>query len=371
MPDSSSPSTDASGGHDTVAPDNGDGLSFISRDRELRVSDGTRSAPLGEQASGVISTVIEGPVARVRYENLANCGESAEVRTYTLASLRARLENVTALAHHRAGRWSEAASGFRRAALVDPTFKPARVNLACALSRGGLLEEAALALAPLLRAAPVYTYLEIMSDPELEALREHPSVVALRSPHPGTATSVGFSAAYGTVAIGHGAQSWGSSHHVASVDLRDATTGELLVEHVDIGWGDTDEDGDITRPAAVRRRVEAIDRTLRDLGFMAPEPQHLVHVDYGEPYPWTARFPAERLSVVMTDSHARAIRGDTVLGQIAARIHADVTVAYFPSARLFAINWAYDMPEGCDPGHRWSDTALLRMDGLDGVASSN
>ena len=105
----------------------------------------------------------------------------------TVAKLNARLENVAALALHRARKWTEAAAGFSRALALDPTLDVAATNLASAQLLAGKPEDALRTLAPLLEKAPVATYAQVASDPELAPLLKRPALAALRAPTPGKA----------------------------------------------------------------------------------------------------------------------------------------------------------------------------------------
>ena len=115
----------------------------------------------------------------------------------------------------------------------NPTWPIAAYNLASANQLGGDLDGAVAALAPWLASAPVQTYAQVTSDPELAPLLARPELRALRAKSPGLESDDRSSATSRTPETGSSAvarveASWGTCLFEREVDVFEAATGKRM-----------------------------------------------------------------------------------------------------------------------------------------------
>jgi hypothetical protein len=372
----------------------------ISKGATLLAVAGERSAPLP------VENVFELAPARwsrdrsevvVQYDDY--CQQTHRV-TFSARSLVARLENAEALAAHRAGRHAQAATGFARAIALDPDFDLAYTNLASTLAVAGKADQAVAALQPLLARNPVHVYARVMLDPELAALREQPTIAALRSQTPGTATidaatfalegahvavdqSPGHSPGqdpgltHGRIAAVDSEASWGACSFESILQIFDAATGQVRTRVPIVTWEDSDPDacdgrgllpGARTRVAA---RVEAANRVLRDLGFVPlkkAKPSSGSEDAQGDRTVIEVPFPASKLSLVITEGTARVTRRGSAPARApkpAPKPAPDQLLVERPVPAATAVGWALHVPEVDAVIYAWQRPGAEGCEGSD------
>jgi hypothetical protein len=113
-------------------------LTFGTKGEWLEVRDGIRAAALPVRVSGIHRATLakDGRSITVEYAWQGGCVEEANAKVMlAVDELWATLANAEALRRHAKGAFAEAEAGFARAVALQPTFKKAVFNLACAQSR--------------------------------------------------------------------------------------------------------------------------------------------------------------------------------------------------------------------------------------------
>jgi hypothetical protein len=301
---------------------------------------------------------------------LADTCDAAHTIHLTVAGLNARLENVAALALHRAHKWTEAVAGFSRALALDPTLDAAATNLASAELLAGRPDEALRKLAPLLEKAPVATYAQLASDPELAPLLKRPALSALRAPSPGKARltigkndvvlggkelgALAVSSRHRMIATVDDAWSWALCLGEADLVLFDATGAE--VKRLPL-FSTSDMTNDEARDCPFKRaakakiaaRVAAAQRVLTDLGFAVVAGGEDVTVSTTEKGLPKASFPRAKLGLVMGTDRVRILRGDEERGAApGVGGQSIVRVDHLPDLSVVVLRWGRGAREGCE-----------------------
>jgi tetratricopeptide (TPR) repeat protein len=282
-------------------------------------------------------------------EYLDFCGVVPHTITFTSDDVEARFENAAALALHRKKQYVEAAEGFSKALALAPAFVLARENLASAQALAGKPEDAVATLAPLLSTAPLATYLQIFSDPELASVREAALVRAQRATTPGTATAATLEklayaperrmfAARVPADCGFSGMSGEDVTFVAAGGSMLATLPLAACGEVDPVSGKR-----LARArAAIAQRAQRIDRVLADFGFSEPhdlDPQ--AAVDFRK-----VRLPREKLGIVLSQtSTIRVLRDNAMLAEQPTLAERVQWATYVPAAKAIVYGWSRDEPE--------------------------
>lgn len=310
---------------------------YFGRQGTLRVRKDGRSGPLrvggGTPYDAVLLAV--GPDT-VTVTNSFACSEESE--TFTPAQLGARIDNAEGLTRLRAGRFEEAAALLARASSADPGFDLARRNHAAALAALGRTDAAAAALAPMLVAAPLATYLRIMSDDDYAPLRDHPLVRAVQAGSAGNAQVDAHGALPGA-GIAVSPRGWIATVEVSgseacyttsAVVIRDAAT-LAVVGGLPLLEGPTGPDCDSVPArleAAAAPRIAAANRILAALGFELPPGAERTSAGQGEAGRRRLRFPASHLGVVLgPDGAVRVFRNRKLVAE-----HPPATAVVDPGA---------------------------------------
>ncbi|MCX4247636.1 tetratricopeptide repeat protein [Paraliomyxa miuraensis] len=338
-------------------------------DFEIWVTDGTRRAPLRMRAEEVTRTTPghDGsgePTLAFDYTDGMSCVDESNHAELSVRSLLARLENATAMKPHVADDFESSARGFARAARLDPSLDVAWINLACALAMQGKRGPATTALAPLLERKPLYTIHKVMSDPELESLREVPALVSKRAPKPGTAKvrelTLAYSEHLSLVAARRVEDSWGACNFVEDLRILDASTGKEILTLPLVGWDESEPECEDDAPdrrlrpeakSRVQARLDTMDRFLRDMGFSVSEGLELVEPDDDEGPAVRAALPKAGFELVIDDDELRVEKAGKTLVAIPQTEAQGITRAgHDPRAGIAFIEWFHDVPEGCDDG---------------------
>jgi hypothetical protein len=272
----------------------------------------------------------------VDYDTVA-CQIPANV-TYSLARLKARLENAPAFALHRKKDYRRSLAGFQRAIAADPTWEIPAYNAASAQQLLGDQDGAIATLAPWLARAPVRTYVRIHQDPELAPLAARAEVKAVEAAKPGNVEvtykgitgGAAYSATHELVAIVRQESSWGAPIFMREVEIYDAK-GTLVTALPLVNFDETSPDCyetscELAGKAAARKaedRAARVQQLLRVLGFSRARTE-------GGDAAWDdggtkrkVRFPAHELGLVERDGTIRIVRGN-----------AEVATSPLASARL-------------------------------------
>jgi hypothetical protein len=327
----------------------------------LGIKQGTISAPLdlGTPVTGLGQVTVDAKRRTVTIVHECNycCASDRDRTTLELDALRARLVNARAMREHRRKRYAAAAAGFARAAGLDPAFRVARTNWACALARQGKLAEAIAVLRPLLAKDPFEVYHRVLADSDLRGLVGRPEISALRSKRPGTARLAlarrhlaALSPTHRLVAVTVPYASWGTEQWALSLQVLSLRSGERVLKLPLAQTIDMTEGGSFSRSgrAAAKKRLALANRLLRDLGFVVPRSveRRELTLTGGK---LKGRFPRARLALVVSPAGvARLVRGDRVLGKVAVGTTIIGAMAYhLPTTRAVVFSWAIDEPEGC------------------------
>jgi hypothetical protein len=341
------------------------GMQLVIAGGRVNVERGAVRAPLAidgprDQMVDDFDKVVIDAAARKVTIDVTMCNTSGHA-VYTLDALEARLANVEALAAHHKKDYATAATGFARAAQLDPDFDLAAENLASALALGGKPDQAVAALAPWIAKNPTWVYARVATDPELASLRQHKAIVALRARKPGTATVkdgtlaglVAWSATRRQVAVVHGEGSWGSCNWFAELQVFDVATGARRATLPLVEWADTSPECEGTdRPVrgldpahakAVTARVAAAQGLLRELGFSPARLEKSVG-DHGSD---DLRLPRAKLVVRTADVTAEVVRAGTVIARGAVLGNVD-SAWLVPDAKAIVLGSGRAGSEGCE-----------------------
>lgn len=305
----------------------GDGYTLLVDRNGLHVVKGKRRARLAE-AQTILSATVDKKLKKVDVTVGDFSCASESTYSWTLAHLEARLENTAAYRLHKAKDYAGAAAGFARAVAADPSWNLAAYNLASAQQLAGDKDAATKTLAPWLASAPIATYVQVTSDPELAPLLGRPELVAIRTAKPGTATltaageldgTIAYSKDKGLIALARSERSWGACVFQTDLELRDATTGALVAHTPIIAWSETSPECDDKSSGVLRRarpivakRTKALTAMLRELGFVKAKTE--AGSVSGGREKGTARFARAKLGVVTSGGTARVLVKDTELG---------------------------------------------------------
>jgi hypothetical protein len=279
--------------------------------------------------------------------------------TWTFAQLDAKLANTTAYALHRKHDYAAAATGFARAAALDPAWRIPAYNLASAKQLLGDKPGAVAALAPWLASEPIATYVQVTTDPELAPLLERPELRALRAATAGTVevTSAGIAGvAYepkrGLLALSRDERSWGAMSFTRVVEIYDLA-GKLVATAPIVGWDDSEpmcttrDCLDKRKRAGVDRRAAQLQTMLRELGFAAAKSEagsEVVRTAEGKTKTTLAR---AKLGVVVYNDTARVLRGNTELAT--ARVLEQLQRAVYLDELGLLVLWTLRPgAEGCE-----------------------
>jgi tetratricopeptide (TPR) repeat protein len=351
-----------------------DGLVLEAEPNSFRVRRDALQAPLEPFGPRVVPMALDSvdvdTDGKAAIATVADACDARRTVTLTLASLNARLENVAALALHRQRRFAEAAEGFSRALALDPTLDVAATNRAAAELMAGKPDDALRTLAPLLARAPIATYAQVASDPELAPLLKRPALAALRAPVPGKARltiakndvtmggkakgALAVSSRHRLIAAVDDAWSWALCVGEADLVLFDATGAEVKrmpLFSTDDMSNDEARDCPFKRAAKPRvaARVAAAQRVLTDLGFsLAPRGDEAIvsTTEAGRPQ---ASFPRAKLELVLGTDRIRLLRGgDERGGAPSAGGESIERVDHLPDLGVVVLRWARGAREGCE-----------------------
>jgi len=248
--------------------------------------------------------------------------------TYSLARLKAKLENAPAYERHRKKDYMRALAGFQRAIAADPTWPIPAYNAASAQQLLGQTDAAIATLAPWLEHAPIRTYVQIHQDPELAPLAVRAEVKALEAAKPGDVEvtqkgitgGAAYSASHHLVAIVREESSWGASMFMRDVEIysaKGAFVAALPLVNFDETSADCYKDDptscELAGKAAAKKvqdRAVSVQLLLRALGFSRARTE-------GGDAAWDdsgtkrkVRFPAHALGLVERDGTIRILRGN-------------------------------------------------------------
>jgi tetratricopeptide (TPR) repeat protein len=350
------------------------GLVLEAEPNSFRVRRDALVAPLEPFGPRVVPMALDSvdvdTDGRAAIATVADACDDRRTVTLPLAALNARLENVAALALHRQRKFEAAAEGFSRALTLDPTLDVAATNRASAELKAGKPDDALRTLGPLLARAPIATYAQVASDPELVPLLRRPALAALRAPAPGkarltlakndvtmggkTTGEIAVSSRHRLVAAVDDAWSWAICVGEADLVLFDANGAE--VKRMPL-FSTDDMSNDEARacpfkPAAKPRiaaRVAAAQRVLTDLGFSIASGRDEAVVSTTEAGRPKASFPRAKLGLVLGTDRVRILRGDDERGSApSAGGEAIERVDHLPELGVVVLRWARGAREGCE-----------------------
>ncbi|MBL9019254.1 MAG: hypothetical protein JNL83_34010 [Myxococcales bacterium] len=351
----------------------GDGYTLLVENYGAFVVKDRRRARLGEAST--IDDVKVDKKARTVTAVLGDYScEQSHTSTWTFGHLDARLENAAAYALHRKKDYKAAAAGFARAAAADPTWNIPAYNLASAHQLAGDRDSAVKALAPWLASAPIATYVQVTSDPELAPLLARPELTALRAAKAGTATitadgeiegDVVISRDKGLLAVARSEASWGACSYTTELELRDLKTGALVARTPVIGWSETSPDCEeksmgLTRRArpVVAKRVKALTAMLRELGFSKAKLERGSEPTLDGDKAKTS-FVKARLGLVAAGGTARLLSKNTELGT-ARVLHSFGKAVLVDDPKLVVIWSLRPAAEGCE-GSDPTEVAVMKL----------
>jgi hypothetical protein len=313
---------------------------LVANKNTLTVKNGKRSAPLRSNVFEVSDVKVDTKAKTVTAELQGECLE--ESATWTFDQLEARLANADALVLHRKKQWAKAAPGFETAAKLDPKWNLAAYNLASARARLADQTAAVAALAPWLASAPIETYLQVSTDPELQPLLAHADLAKVRATKPGTMKVVknrvegrfGISTERGLVAAEVVESDGMSCVSVIRVVFLDIKTGKVAGAIPLATQGDNNNcNSKKTKPFA-KDREAVVGKLLVDLGF-TPTP-----FEFGESAPTKSgnrgvSFKEAKLGVVSNDNDTiNVLRQDTQVATGTSSLSRLIYAAYVPAAKL-------------------------------------
>lgn len=342
-------------------------LEIQSIENELWVVEGARRASLHRRASKALGITLRKdasgePLLHVGFEDDEFCGEiAAQYVDYSARTLLARLEQASGVEHHGKGEFEAAAKRLAQAALLDPSLDDAWLGLAAALAKQGDAASAIAALEPMIGRAPLYTYHQVLSNPDLATLREQPAIVALRAPKAGDVKLdekmiIAYSAHHSLVALVRTEQSWGACNYVQELRLYGSKTGEQVLSVPLASMGETDpecegSDRKVSKEhrAAVNARFATAERFLRDMGFSASPKLELVRAPKdAEGEVLTLELPKAGLQLGLDEEKVWMRKGTAVLVERPQNLASGIQrVGYDPIAGVAFIEWYAQVPEGC------------------------
>ena len=328
----------------------GDGLALQIADRTLYVTRGGQRARLAQ------ANVLESMTLGKRTVDV-DVGDdtciSTSHYTWTFDQLAAKLDNVAAFALHRRHDDAHAAAGFARAAQLDPSWPIPAYNLASADQLRGDLDGAIQALAPWLASAPLTTYVQVATDPELRPLLARPELAAIRSGTRGTAKVTGagitgdivYAPDRKWIAVARTEGSWGAACFDATdVEIFDATTGRRIATTPLVALDETQ--GDCTAmPASRVERARVVESLLDDLGFSPTAVEHGTSPTPG--IKGTSSFAAAKLGVVSNDGSIGVFRKDHELGR-ATGLRTMTNTWFVAAANAVVVASIRPGAEGCE-----------------------
>ena len=339
-----------------------DGLTITFHDHSLfvRAKDGHEAA-LGP-AENLTGFKLDAAKNEVTVEFETRFCQIGTQQMWSLASLRARLENTPAFALHKKKDFKGAIAGFRRAIAADPTWPIPAYNAASAQQLLGDKAAAIATLAPWLKQAPVRTYVQIHQDPELAPLADRAEVKAIEAAMPGAVEitqhgitgGAAFSPTHKLLAVVRQEGSWGNAAFMRDVEIYDLK-GELVTKLSLVQMDETNGDcydGDlskceITDKAAKKKvadRAASVQQLLRALGFSRAKTDGGESTLDGDKR--KVSFPAHKLGLVERDGSARILRGDHEVGS--ASLAGKMSSALLVEEVNAVVVWAW-VPgaEGC------------------------
>jgi hypothetical protein len=346
----------------------GEGLDIVVENGSLEVRKGTQRYQLAA-ARALTSIKIDARQRRVDLAVQDDTCAGTHALHFGFDQLAARLENAAAFRRHVARDWTAAAAGFARAQALDPGWNLPAGNLASAKLKLGDPAGALQALAPWLTAAPIATYVQVTSDPELVALLEQPPLMALRATRSGTAKltvtgiegDIAVSPGRALLAVARTEAGWGAGHHFERrLELYDTRTGAMVATTPIILWAETDTGGfdgvsaaQLARRPVIAARVQALQAMLDQLGFVRASTAAATVTDSStdEDEKQLASFDQAKLGLVIRHHIARVLRKNDVLASAtvpdrltSAQLVADANVVVVFTRRL-----GREGCEGTDP----------------------
>lgn len=333
------------------------------------VTKGAIKAPLVDGKELAIQNFVgDAKARRISFSTSAMCsGMPAPDFKFTFDQLEARIANVSALKLHLAKKYKEAATGFERAAKLDPAWNIAAYNLASARNVGGDRAGALAALAPMLAAQPVQTYFQVLIDPELQALATAKELTAVKATARGTGKHDSkdylYSAERSLVAysIARG-QSYLACFVPHDLVVHDTKSGKrvatipLMTDADTAGITCTNPAGPskaaqkkLDERLAKRRAI--VDTFLGDLGFsVAPfESAVMPHPNDVGDGKLKATFPKSKMyAVVNKTGSTNILRGNTVVGTVVGSTQLD----YIESAK-YVVGLTTNQNEGGCPNETY------------------
>lgn len=341
----------------------GEGYEVHVASNGLHVAKGKQRARLADALS-IKKASLDKKARSVDVEVEDYSCEGSHRYTWTLGHLDARLENTAAYALHKKKDFKASAAGFTRAVAADPTWHIPAYNLASAQQLLGDKAAAAATLAPWLASAPIPTYVQVTTDPELSPLLDRPELVAVRAKKPGkvklTAKGIDGDIAYdsvrGLLAVTRTEGSWGSSAFTTELEIYDVATGKRVANTPLIRWDETsnecyDETGCELVPGArpaIAKRAKQLQTMLDQLGFAKPKVETGTAPAYDESGDkQTVQLKKAKLGVVAKDGTVRVLQKDTVLGQ--ASIDGRISrVDYLEGPKVVLVSASRAGAEGCE-----------------------
>lgn len=293
------------------------------------------------------------------------CGTTEH--SWALGHVDAKLENTTAYLLHRKKDYKGAAAGFARAVAADPTWNIPAYNLASARQLMGDKPGAIAALAPWLASAPLSTYVQVSTDPELAPLLDQPELAAMRAKTPGNVTVtaktvdgvIGYDPAHSLIAVARKEEGWGAGGYFTStLEIYDLD-GKLVASTPLVLESETGENA--RNRSATDKRAKQLQTMLSGLGFTRPK------VEAGKSKQGSDNFslPKAKLGLAYsnTDGKVRVLQKDTVLGQgdVYANGPMNITRVEYVEEPKAVVVWTQSPgSEGCmgtDP----TDTYVIKL----------
>jgi tetratricopeptide (TPR) repeat protein len=282
-----------------------------------------------------------------------NCGNENEL-TFTLDHLEARLFNVKGLRLHRKKKYAEAAVELAKAQQLDPDFRKATTNHAGALARRGKKKEAVAALAHWIKKNPVLVYDKVMTDADLESLRDAPEITGLAATKKGRArlnlrggigkSDTGYSSDKDIIAIidDHSTDDLNCEADRQLV-LLDRNTGTRLFT-VDVGEDVVEGEPDECKFEPSKAGIARANRILADFGFTGSSVEK-AKIESLDDFQYKARFKKGRIGFTYGDE-VRAMRKDKVLAEGNTGLERLSLVKYVPDAKVI-IYWSGEPGGDC------------------------